>query len=91
MSQPKITELITLDTISNDSINVVWCENYERKRKVFKKIDANEIKNVDGFIDQLINIINNKTVLLKITVIVNLNCIISDLKEKSGMDDVYNL
>ena len=51
------------------------------ERKVFKKIDANKIKNVDGFIDQLINIINNKTVLLKTTVIVKSNSIISDLKE----------
>ena len=34
--------------------------------------------------------INNKTVLLKTTVIAKLNCIISDLKEKSGMDDLYN-
>ena len=63
---------------------------FMRERKVFKKIDANKIKNVDGFIDQLINIINNKTVLLKTTVIVKLNCIISDLKEKSRMDDAYN-
>ena len=38
----------------------------------------------------MINIINNKTVLLKTTVIVKLNSIISDLKVKSGMDDVYN-
>ena len=89
-SQPKLTELIRLDTISNDSINVVWRKIYDRKRKVFKKIDANIIKNIDGFIDQLINIINNKTVLLKLTVIVKLNSIISDLKAKSGMDDVYN-
>ena len=28
--------------------------------------------------------------MLKTTVIVKLNCIISGLKEKSGMDDVYN-
>ena len=93
-SQPKITELNRLDTISNDSINIVCREIYEREtereRKVFKKIDANRIKNADGFIDQLKNIINNKTVLLKTTVIVKLNNIISDLKEKSGMDDVYN-
>ena len=89
-SQQKLTELIRLDTISNDSINVVWREIYERERKVFKKIDANKVKNVDGFIDQLINIINNKTVLLKTTVIVKLNNIISDLKVKSGMDNVYN-
>ena len=89
-SQPKLTELIRLDTISNDSINVVWREIYERERKVFKKIDANKVKNVDGFIDQLINVINNKTVLLKTTVITKLNCIISDLKVKSGMDDIYN-
>ena len=34
--------------------------------------------------------INSKTVFLKITVIVKLNSIISDLKVKSGMDDVYN-
>ena len=38
----------------------------------------------------MINVINNKTVLLKTTVIVKLNCIINDLKVKSGMDDVYN-
>ena len=61
---------------------------FMRERKVFKKIDPNKIKNIDGFIDQLINIINNKTVLLKTTVVVKLNCIISDLKENSGMDDV---
>ena len=61
-----------------------------KKRKVFKKIDANKVKNVDDFIDQLINVINNKTVLLKTAVIVKLNCIISDLKVKLGMDDVYN-
>ena len=38
----------------------------------------------------MINIINSKTALLKTIVIVKSNCIISDLKEKSGMDDVYN-
>ena len=38
----------------------------------------------------MINVINNKTVLLKTTVIVKLNCIISDFIVKSGMDDVYN-
>ena len=89
-SQPKLTELIRLDTISNDSINIIWREIYDRERKVFKKIDGNKIKNVDGFIHQLINIINNKTVLLKTTVIIKLNSIIGDLKIKSGMDDVYN-
>ena len=89
-SQPKLTELIRLDTISNDSINVVWRQIYERERKNFKKIDANKVKNVDCFIDQLINVINNETVLLKATAIVKLNCITSDLKVKSGMDDVYS-
>ena len=59
-----------------------------KKRKVFKKIDANKVKNVDDFIDQLINVINNKTVLLKTTVIIKLNCIISDLKVNSGMDHI---
>ena len=38
----------------------------------------------------MINVINNKTVLLKATVIVKLNSVISNLKVKSGMDDVYN-
>ena len=42
--QPKLTELIKLDTMSNDSINVVWHEIYERERKTFKKIDANKVK-----------------------------------------------
>ena len=76
--QPKLLELIRLDTMSNDSINVVWREIYERERKTFKKIDANKVKNVDAFIDKLINVINNKTVLLKTTVITKLNCIIGD-------------
>ena len=89
-SQPKLTELFRLDTILNDSINIMWREIYERGKKGIKKIDVNKIKNVDGFIHQLNNIKNNKTVLLKTTVIVKLNRIISDLKEKSGMDDVYN-
>ena len=89
-SQQKLIELIRLDTISNDSINIVWREIYQRERKTFKKIDVNKVKNVDAFIDQLINVVNNKIILLKTTVITKLNCIISDLKVKSGMDDVYN-
>ena len=88
--QPKLIELIRLDTMSNDSINFVWREIYERERKSFKKIDGNKVKNVDAFIDQLISVINNKTVLLKTTVITKLNCIIGDLKVKSGMVHVYN-
>ena len=88
--QPKLIELIGLDTISNDSINVVLRKIYETERKTFKKIDANKVKNVYEFINKLINVINNKTILLKTTVITKLNCIISDLKVKSGMDDIYN-
>ena len=38
----------------------------------------------------MINVVNNKIILLKTTVITKLNYIISDLKVKSGMDDVYN-
>ena len=89
-SQPKLIELVRLDTILNDSINVIWREIYERHKKGIKKIDVNKIKNVDGFIHQLKIIINNKIILLKTYVIVKLNLILSDLKEKSGMDDVYN-
>ena len=88
--QPKLIELIRLDTMSNDSLNVVWREIYERERKTFKKIDANNVKSVDDFIDKLINVINNKTILLKTTVITKLNCIISSLKVKLGMDVFYN-
>ena len=88
-SQPKLTELVRLDTILNDSINVVWREINETDNKSIKKIDVNKIKNVDGFINQLKIIINNKVILLKTSVIVRLNLIISDLKEKLGMDDVY--
>ena len=58
--QRKLIGLIRLDTMSNDSINVVWCEIYERERETFKKIDANKVKNVYAFIDKLINVINNK-------------------------------
>ena len=89
-SQSKLAELVRLDTILSDSINVVWREIYERDKKGIKKIDVNKIKSVDGFIHQLKIRINNKIILLKTSVIVKLNLIISELKEKSRMDDVYN-
>ena len=88
-SQPKLIELVGLDTILNNSISVIWREIYERDKKGIKKTDVNKIKNVDGFIYHLKIIINNKIILLKTSVIVKLNLIISDLKEKSEMDDVY--
>ena len=86
----KLTELVRLDTVLSDSINVIWREIYERDKKGIKKIDVNKIKNVDGFIHQLKIIINNKIVLLKTSVIVKLNLIISEIKEKSKIDYVYN-
>ena len=54
-----------------------------------KKVNVNKIKNVDGFIHHL-KIINNKIILLKTSVIVKLNRIISDIKTKSKIVDVYN-
>ena len=33
--QPKLIELIRLDTMSKDSINIVWREIYDRERKTF--------------------------------------------------------
>ena len=89
-SQPKLIELSRLNTILNDPINVVWCEIYERDRKVFKKIDINKIKNVDTIIHKLNIVINNKKQLLKTLIIIKLNCIISDIKTKSKIDNVYN-
>ena len=89
-SQSKLIKLVRLDTILNDSINVIWHEIYERDRKVFKKIDINKIKNVDTFIHKLNIVINNKKQLLKTLIIVKLNCIISDIKTKSKIDNAYN-
>ena len=89
-SQSKLIELVRLDTILNDSINVIWREIYERDKKGIKKIDINKIKNVDSFIYQLKGIINHKILLLKTSVIVKLNIIISEIKNKSNIDDVYN-
>ena len=36
-SQPRLIELVRLNTILNDLINVVWHEIYERDRKVLKR------------------------------------------------------
>ena len=83
-------ELVRLDTILNDSINVIRCEIYERDKKGLKKIDVNKIKNIDIFIHHLNIVINNKKQLLKTLVIVKLNRIISDIKTKSKIDNVYN-
>ena len=68
----------------------MWREIYERDKKGLKKIDINKIKNTDTFIHQLNIVINNKKQLLKTLVIVKLNRIISDIKTKSKIDDVYN-
>ena len=68
----------------------MWWEIYERDKKGLKKIDINKIKNTDTFIHQLNIVINNKKQLLKTLVIVKLNRIISDIKTKSKIDDVYN-
>ena len=89
-SQSKLTELLRLDTILEDSINIIWCEIMKEIKKGIKKTDVNKIKNVDGFIHQLKMIIYNKLILLKTSVMVKLNLIISDIKEKSKIDDVYN-
>ena len=82
--------LIKLNTILNDSINVIWRGIHERDRKAIQKIDINKIKNVDSFIYELKDIINHKILLLKSSVIVKLNVIISDIKNKSNIDDIYN-
>ena len=89
-SQLKLIELIRSDTLLNDSINVIWRDIFERNKKYIKNIDINKIKNVDTFIHKLINVINNKKQLIRTLVIVKLNRIISDIKEKSKMNDVYN-
>ena len=60
------------------------------RKKGLKKIDINKIKNVDIFIHHLNIVINNKKQLLKTLVIVKLNRIISDIKTKSKIDNVYN-
>ena len=85
-SQSKLVELVRLDTILNNSINVIWREIHDRDKKDIKKIDINKIKNVDTFIYQLKGIINHEILLLK----TSLNFIISDIKNKSNIGDVYN-
>ena len=89
-SQLKLIELIRLDTLLNDSINVIQREICKRNKKNIKKIDINKIKNVDTFIHKLINVINNKKQMIRTLVIVKLNRIISDIKEKSKMNHDYN-
>ena len=89
-SQLKANQLIKLDTILNDSINVIWREIHDRDKKGIKKIDINKLKNVDSFTYESSAIINHKILLLKTSVIVKLNVIIADIKNKSNIDDIYN-
>ena len=86
----KANELIKLDTILNDLINVIWREINDSYKKAIKKIDINKIKNVDSFIYEMKAIINHKILLLKTSAIVKLNVVITDVKNKSNMDDIYN-
>ena len=64
-SQPKLVELVRLDTILNNSIKVIWREIYERDKKGLKKIDVHKIKNVDVFMHHLNIVINNKKAIVK--------------------------
>ena len=80
-SRPKLIELVRLDIMLNDLINVVRGEICEKDKKRIKKIDVNKIKKVGGFIYQLKGIINNKILLLKTSVIVKLNLIISEINQ----------
>ena len=89
-SQPKLVQLVRLDTLLNDSINAIWREIYERDRKVFKKIDVNKIKSNYTVIRKLNIVINNKKQFLKTLIIVKLNCIISDINTNSKINNVYN-
>ena len=86
----KGNELIKLDTILNDSINVIWREIKIEIEKGIKKIDINKIKDVDSFIYKMKAIINHKNLLLKTSFIVKLNVIINDIKNKSNIEDIYN-
>ena len=86
----KANQLIKLDTILNDSINVIWREIHDRDKKDIKKIDINKLEIVDSFIYESNAVINHKILLLKTLVIVKLNVIIADIKNKSNMDDIYN-
>ena len=79
----KANELIKLDSILKDSINVIWRAIHERNKKSIQKIDKNKIKNTDSFIYELKVIINYKILLLKTSVIVKLNVIMADIKNKS--------
>ena len=80
--QSKASGLIKLDTILNDSINVIWREIHDRDKKGIKKIDINKLENVDSFIYELNAVINHTILLLKTLVIVKLNVIIADIKNK---------
>ena len=80
--QSKASGLIKLDTILNDSINVIWREIHDRDKKGIKKIDINKLENVDSFMYELNAVINHTILLLKTLVIVKLNVIIADIKNK---------
>ena len=68
----------------------MWREIHDRDKKCIKKIDINKLKNIDSFIYELNATINHKILLLKTSVIVKLNVIIADIKNKSHIDDIYN-
>ena len=55
-----LVKLNGIDTILDEVLNVVWYEIYGKNRKSSKMININKHKDIDEYVSNLTDIINNK-------------------------------
>ena len=73
-----------MDAILDDAINVVRYEIYGKKRKSPKMINIDKNKDIDGYVNKLTDIINNKIKLVR-TINIRINSIMCDINNISNM------
>ena len=80
----RLDELNRIDTIFDDTLNVVWYEIYGKNRKSSKMINIDKHKDINGYVSKLTDIINNK---IKLTNVMSMRIgrVMCNIKNKTNM------
>ena len=80
----RLDELNRIDTIFDDTLNVVWYEIYGKNRKSSKIINIGKHKNIGKYVSKLEDIIINNIKLMS-AMNMKITCAMCDIKNKTNM------
>ena len=83
-SRLRLVKLNKTDAILDDAINVVRYGIYGKKRKGQKMINIDKCKDIDGYVNKLTDITNNKIKLVR-TISIRINSIMRDINNILNM------